>query len=165
MTKTVDSREERIGFAFDVVHNCGEKKRHGQSGALTPTAMCDVGKTRATRARAAAPHPQARQHLLRGTPYSSEYRPLPHDHESIVDLGLDWFEDSELFSVINSRQKMQHIVNEFIFAHLLKLEYEITDRKPILQLGFTACHVSHADCESGDPDRESGDHHRNHIIF
>ena len=86
MTKTVDLTKERISFAFVGVHNCGEKKRHGQSGALTPTAMCDVGKTRATRARAAAPHPQARQHLLRGTLYSSEYRPLPHDHESIVDL-------------------------------------------------------------------------------
>ena len=100
-------------------------------------------------------------HVVLRTPANTDHYP----HESIVDLGLDWFEDSELFSVINSRQKMQHIVNEFIFAHLLKLEYEITDRKPILQLGFTACHVSHADCESGDPDRESGDHHRNHIIF
>jgi len=113
VTKTVDLTKERISFAF-----VGGPQLWSEETAWT---MCDVGKTRATRARAAAPHPQARQHLLRGTPYSSEYRPLPHDHESIVDLGLDWFEDSELFSVINSRQKMQHIVNEFIFDHLLKL--------------------------------------------
>ena len=35
---------------------------------------------------------------------------------------------------------MQHTIDEFIFAHLVKLKHEITSRKPILHLELDTSH-------------------------